>query len=792
MIRNFFISTFRFLKKNKLFTAINLLGLSLALAISFIIILYVVNEMSYNNCHENKDEVYNIVNYYTDSKDQFEGTAFPLAETLKKEFPEVVAATNTKSNWQIFAKVKEEHIRLKAVCTSDDIFKIFTLPLVFGSIDNGLLENPDDIVLSESLAKKIYGNENPLGKEFVTRMYNTEKVFMVTGVYKDIPENSSLQAECFVNDRWCVNEIDYRFRSNDARTNWYREFWCTWVKLNSNEAESNVESRMRDFEKKYLGPGLNRNFQLHNLNDVYLHSDDILNTHLMGNVGNVTNVRIFTFMAIMVILVAIFNYIILSTAISSLRAKEIGIRKTNGASTQTLRNQFFGESLLLAFLTLPLALLLAWFCLPVAGKLFNTDLHIMSFNSSIYIISYLFIILLVGGVSGLYSAGYLSQIKVIEILKSKHSPKIGGVSFSSVLVVLQLIIFSSFVTGAIIVRYQYAFSMNKDMGYQTKNILLVNISDKSKYEAIINKLKTNPNIINAGGTMDPLPTQGSMYSMQPCFDNPDQQIKVEGFAVDYNFIETMGINVIQGRSFSTEFGGDDNALILNETAVKKLGIKDPIGKKIGRGTIIGVVEDFNIHSLHAEIPPLSISLTKRKRYRKQIAIAYTPGKRQAVIDDLEAYWAELMPGKKPNYFDNEEIYDQIYESEKNLSTIVSISALLTAIISALGLLGLTLFEARNRTKEIGVKRTLGSSSKEIILEIGKKNTILVVAASLFSTPITYFIVDKWLESYAYKTPIHAWFFLLSGTITLLITFITISWQSWKAATRNPVEALRYE
>ncbi len=792
MIRNFLTSTFRFLRKNKLFTAINILGLSLALGISFIIILYVVNEMSYNSSHENRKNVYHVTNYWKESKDNMNGTPFPLAAAMKEDFPEVIAATNTSSEWQIFVKIKEENVRIHAVCTSDDLFKIFTIPFIFGTPENDLLIAPDAIVLSESLAKKVYGDENPVGKEFLTRMYNADRIFKVTGVYKDLPENSSFQAECFVNDQFRVNEIDYNFRSKDARTHWYRDFWTTWILLDEKSVASHVEAQMPDFEKKYLGDNPHNLYTLNNLKDVYLHSADVKNIGQMGKTGNLTNVRIFTFMAIMVVLVAIFNYIILSTAISSLRGKEIGIRKTNGASTRLLRNQLLGESMLLAFLALPIALLLAWFCLPTAGTLFDTDLQIMTYNVGIYVVLYLVIILLVGGVSGIYSAGYLSRINVVDVLKHKQTLKMGGVSLSSVLVVFQLIIFSSFVTGALIVRYQYAYSMNKDMGYDTEDILLVDIADLGKYDAVMDKLKGNSKIINAGGTMDPLPMQGSMFWMQPCVDNPDQKVRMEGLSVDYNFLETMGIEPLEGRLFSTEFGSDRNAQILNETAVKKLGIKNPVGQKLGNATIIGVVKDFNLHSLHSEIPPLAISISSQRRYLHQIAIAYQPRTRETVIKDLEAYWAELMPGKDLNYFGVDAIYDNLYEGEKNLSKIISLSALLTAIISALGLLGLTLFEARSKTKQIGIKRTLGSSSWEIILEFGKKNAILVLLASIFSIPITYYIVGQWLENYAYKTPIYAWFFILSGCITLFITLVTISWQSWKAATKNPVNALRYE
>ena len=778
------------MKKNKLFTAINLLGLSMALSISFIISLYVINEKSFNTSHENRKNAYNLVNYYTGSKDKLIGTPFALASTLKDELPEVIAATNTSNEWQIFAKVGDENIRVHAVCTSDDLFKIFTIPFKWGSTTQELLTNPDAIVLSESLAHKIYGDENPVGKEFPARMYNTDKAFTVTGVYRDLPENSSLQAECFVNEKWRINELNNHFRSNNSRTNWYREFWCTWILVDEKCDISQLNESLRQFEIRHLGSKPRSNYLATSLKDVYLHSSDVGNIGQMGKTGDAKNVRLFSFIALMVVLVAIFNYIILSIAVSSSRSKEIGIRKATGASTRILRGQLWGESFLLALVALPFALLITWLCLPAAGRLFNTDLHLMSVNIVRYFLLSLSIVLVVGGVSGIYSAGYLSKIKVISILNSKQNLTIGGFSLRSALVVFQLVIFSAFVTSALVVRAQYSFSMSKDMGYNSENIMMVNIADKQKYDPLMNKLKNNPKVLSAGGTMDALPMRGSGFWTQPCVDNPNQKIRVEGMSVDYNFLETMGIVPVQGRLFSEEFSSDVNARILNKTAVEKLGIKDPVGQKIGNSTIIGVVKDFNVHSLHNDIPALSISMTKR--YLRHIAIEYKPGTRDEIINDLEAYWADLMPGRNLSYFDVEDIYTEMYASESNLTKIVSFSALLTAIISALGLLGLTLFDARSKTKEIGVKKVMGSSSREILFDFGKKNTILVLVANILSIPISYLIIGNWLETYAYKTPIHIWFFAISGIVTLLITLITISAQSWKASRQTPVEALRYE
>ncbi len=790
MFKNHFKIALRFLKKNKLFTFINLLGLSIALAVSFIIVLYVVNEKSYNTCHTNRKQVYSVISYDKIGQDKQNGTPFILAETLKDEFPEVIAASNMRRT-RLSIKSQDETIRSTAQCTNDEIFQIFTIPFKWGNPDNGFLAKPDAIVLSESLSQKLFGEKNPVGQTLTAVINSKDENLTITGVYNDLPENSSLQAECFVNNQWGINSLNKIFRTNRAGRNWRIEHWSTWVLLDKNADVKSIEAQMPDFLVNHLGEHWagRENFLFHSLKDYYLHSSDI--TNIWSKLGNYKNVRLFSIIALLVVLAAIFNYIILSTAISSQRAKEIGIRKTNGADNRLLEKQFIGESFLVALTSLPFALLLAWLALPAAGKLFNTELHIIGSNVWLYIVLYLFLAMFVGVASGVYSASYLSRIRVIDVLKKQTNINPAKLSLRSVLVVCQLVIFCSFVASAFIVRSQYQFSLKKDMGYKSDNVFLVPVYRNIPYKPFMDKLKSNPNIINAGGTNNSLPATGcGSISGVPCDNNPDKRIKLETLSVNYNFLETMGITPLEGRLFSEEFGNDVNCVVLNETAVKQLGITDPIGKSTMGKPIIGVVKDFNIFSVQNEIPPIAIDLNQNQT--RQIAIAYKPGTRNLVFDELERYWDELMPDIKFRCMDIQDLYVQLYSSEKRLGTIISISALFTAIISALGLLGLTLFDTRCKTKEVGIKKALGGSRKDIILTLGKSNLILVLVSNVFSIPISYFVINKWLESYTYRTPIHFWIFILTGVLTLLITFITIGWQSWKSASMNPVEALRFE
>lgn len=360
------------------------------------------------------------------------------------------------------------------------------------------------------------------------------------------------------------------------------------------------------------------------------------------------------------------------------------------------------------------------------------------------------------------------------------------------LIIFQLVIFCSFVAGTLIIRSQYQYSLNRDPGHFKKNILLVNLGrDFKGYSAYINSVKTNSNVIMAAGTQEGLPMINSAYSMIPHFQNKEQQVKVELIAIDYNFLKAMGISVIDGRDFSEEFGSDlTQAGILNETAVKLLGIPDPVGKTIFGKTIIGVVKDFNLHSIRTDIPPLMIFLTDT--YIDQVAIHYKPGTLKYLLPILEKEWKKVAPDRAFRYSAIEEIIESLYSTEKNLSKIISIFALFTLLIAAFGLFGLTLFIARSRTKEIGIKKVFGGTGKSIIYSFLKGNLVMVIISSLLSIPITIYFMTRWLNNFSYHISISWWFFAVAFVIAALVVLSTVLIHSFRASRINPVKALRYE
>jgi len=780
----------RFIRHNKVFAGINLMGLSIALAASFIMLLFVINELSYDRYHKNKNRVYRVLNYYVDFKKTMSGTPYVLATALKNEFPQIEKAVRLKFMRGFRLKFKEETITVNdAIATDSDIFDIFTLPLISGSSDKNLLDDQISIVLSRSLAEKVFPGQNPVGQEIVGVVNNAEQVFMISGVFEDLPENSTFRAQCLLNSKWTIDPINKTFGITNAEVNWYQNAWTTWLLLTKDCNVKTLENQFRAFEVKNISEKSPFQYSLQNLGDVYLGSADVANA---GITGNRSNVRLFSAIAFLIVLVAAINYIILSTAVSTGRRLEIGIRKTFGAINRSIKNQLLSESVLLALIVLPIALILMRIALPYAGKLFQTKLNIISSNIFVYISVYLALTIIIGVVSGFYTSSYLSGLKVMDIIKSSvHSGK-RKQYFRSILIVLQLVIFCSFVSGTLIIRSQYNYALNKDPGYFNKDILLIELgSDFKGYSAYINSIKSNPNVIMAGGVMYGLPREVFSSSMYPHFQDKTLKVQVEGLAVDYNFVQTMGIKILQGREFSQDFGSDlKQSYMLNETAVNKLGITDPLGKQIGSSTIIGVVKDFNLHSIHSDIPPLKISMTDK--YIQQVAVHYKPGTLKSILPMLEAEWKKAAPDRPFRFTTIEDMIKNIYSSERNLSAIVSIFALFTLLIAAFGLFGLTLFVARSRIKEIGIKKAFGSSEQSIIYSFLINNLILVLVAALLSIPVTLYFMNKWLSNFAFKASINWWVFVISFAVAAVVVLFTVSIHSYKASRINPVKALRYE
>jgi putative ABC transport system permease protein len=791
MLKNFFNSAIRFLRHNKLFVGINLICLSIALAASFIMLLYVINELRCNYYNTNVNRIYRVLTYNEEIKKTITGTPYFLANSLKAEFPQIENSIKTFKIFGFKLKIKDEYINVPdAISTDSEIFNIFTIPFIYRSSDKDLLENPNSIVISRELAEKIFPGQNPVGNEIVAQELNIDYIFIVGGVFENIPFNSTLKAQCFINHKWTVGYLSRTLGLN-LNKDWSLNFWETWILLSKESNPKTFNNLFKTFEKKYLGIHSQYHYSLQSLRNVYLGSGNVL---LPGIVGNKNIIKIFSAFALLIILVATLNYIILSITVSLGRRMEVGIRKAFGATKREVVIQLLSESLLLSLFVLPVAYIFMRIALPFAEDIFQTKLILVSTNISLYCFAYIALTIIIGIASGLYTSFYLSGLNIIDIFRNQTFLGKKKQLFRSSLIIAELIIFCSFISSALIIRSQYKYEINKDLGYYKKDILLINFgSDFFANSAYINTINSYPEVIMAAGTVNNLPRDLGLTIISHHFQDKSIEIPLSGLIVGYNFIKTMGITLIAGREFSTDFGSDlEQSVILNETAVKRLGIVgDPIGQKMGKETIIGTVKDFNLRSLHHEIPPTEI-IFANNNYIEQVAVHYKPGTLNILLPKLKAEWKKVAPHKPFDFSTIEEVIKSQYDSESNLSNIISIFAVFTFLIAAFGLLGLTFFVSRSRTKEIGLKKVFGSSEKSIVYSFLLNNLILVVVAALISFPVTLLIMKNWLNNFPFKTNISSLIFIISFLISAIIVLSTAFLYAYKASNINPVEALKHE
>nr|WP_319401127.1 FtsX-like permease family protein [uncultured Carboxylicivirga sp.] len=786
MNTHFFKTAFRFVRRNKVFTAINMVGLSLALTVSFIILLYVINELSYNRFLKNNDKLYRVTLFNKAFDTHDTGTPYVFATGLTETLPQIDKVVRTRRVRKFSIKRNEEWLDVnEAIASEPDIFPLFEIDLHGESKE--CLNGMNTIVLSYDLANKIFADKDPLGQEVTCLINGEEQLMVVKGLYKNLPVNSSFQSDCFIDIQWTVNSINKAYEPygmTNVEQQWDFPFWGTWVLLKSNV---DVAQFQKTLAETTFGNKDQLVFGIQSYKDAYLYSD------VWGGrrVGNLQNIKIFSSIALLILLAASFNYVILSTVISTTRSKEIAIRKTIGATKANTSIQIFGESVLMAFMSLPLAVVFMMVFKPFAEKLFQTDLTIIQSNIALYLMAYVGITLMIGIISGSYLNFYLARLNVIDILKNKRIARRKPI-FRNALVLFQLVVFSVLISSMLVIRTQYQYGLNYNSGYEKDNIIVLDIGEGLKdYQILLDRLRTNPNVLCAGGTYFSLPMDPRMSSMYPSFEDESVSVKVDGMAVDYDFIEAMGLLVKEGRSFSKESGNDlQNAVILNEKAVQMLGIHDPVGKKLLDKTIIGVIKDFNLYSLRDAIPPLTIEIVDS--YLNQIAIRYRENSLPLLLPFIKEQWNKLGEDRPFSYSTINDITASLYTDEQNLNSIVSIFSLVALFITALGLFGLILFVGKQHTKEIGIRKVMGCSRASIIYLFMTKNIQLATVSIIISIPLTFYFMTDWLNNFQYKINFPWWVFMVAFVALIVVVVSTIFYHSYKASSANPVDALRYE
>lgn len=796
MFKNYLITALRFFGRNKVFTLINLGGLSIALACSFFILIYVLNEFSTDKNHKLRNRVCRVISHNNSFNATSPGTPFSLAPTLKNDFPEVEKASRVRYLRGVEIQLNDDFIYERKVYSADsEILDIFTIPLLLkGNPNRNLLSNENDIIISQKIATKYFEKQDPVGKILNARLKGEPYQFKVTSVMVDFPENSSFQADILTNINLSFDQIKSSFEDYpDYNLDWYMFFWSTYILLPDNYDPALLEDKLPAFEDKYIvEEDLSYEFSLQKLSDAYLHSDHLNNNPL--RTGNLSNIYLFAGIGLLIVLIACANYIILGSALSMKRAKEMGLRKVLGAFKGNIRKQILVESILLALISIPIAFVLVEIFMPFIEQVFNTELTYFNSNIILYIFGFSAIILITAVLSGFYIAFYLSSLKTIDILKNKPVSGKSKALVRKILISFQLIIFMVLIFGVLTVRNQFMYVINKDQGFQKENLFVIKFNDDkfTGYDEYLNRIRSNPNIINAAVAMEGPPTNSSMSMMIPTHDDPEKKIRLEGMAVGYNFIETYGFEILEGRSFNKDFATDfaEHAWILNETAVKQLGLSDPIGKTVADHKIIGIVKDFHFHSAHTEIPPLNIELTDD--YIHQIAVRIRADRVTETVDFLSSEWEKMAPDQNFRIYGFEKSLKAMYAKEERMINLLFWSSIICILIAISGLIGTTLFILKSRTREIGIRKVFGSSVSTIILSIQREFGLLVLLAYIIAIPIGIFLMDQWLQNFAYRANYSWHIFVLTGLSAFIIVFTAVTVQAFKASSANPVDALKYE
>lgn len=811
MLKNYFKIAWRNLVRNRVFSAINIAGLAIGLASCMLISLYVIDELSFDRFHEKANRIVRIT---------FKGTMQggiineshvmpPTAAALKADYPEVLESTRLRQGGKPLVLLNNKlYSDEKLAFVDSNFFSVFTLPFVAGNPKKALLE-PNSLVLSETAARKYFGKTDAVGKIITFKDWN--KTLRVTGVMKDIPSNSHFRFDLLGS----MASVD------EAKANsWMTSEFFTYLVLPEGYDYKKLEAKLPATVDKYMSPqlkqsmgvttaefrkqGNNLELRLQPLTDIHLHSD--FQYDLDAN-GDITYVYIFGAVAVMMLLIACINFMNLSTAGSSKRAREVGVRKVMGSEKSELVGQFLTESILLTSLALILAILLSIIALPVFNDLSGKNLSLKWDAIPGLIPALIGFGLFVGIFAGSYPAFFLSSFKPITVLKGGSSViklSSSGKSFNlrSGLVVFQFFMSIILIVGTTVVIQQLQFIRNKKLGYNKDQVIVIPTWSLGKNtEAFREGLSHDSRIENVSlsGYVPAGPSDNNNFTVNPD-GNTDRMVKTLRYEVDYNYLATLGMELARGRNFSKEYGTDSTGIIINETAAKTFGwtptnaVDRIITRSDNQGNkatyhVIGVVKDFHFRSMYERIGPLVMTLNNGWGW---MMVKTRSAEVSGLLASMKKSWDGFHSDMPFSYTFLDERFNETYKAEQKTGQILGTFAGLTIFVACLGLFGLATFTAEQRTKEIGVRKVLGASVAGIIALLSKDFLKLVIVALLIATPAAWWLMDRWLQEFAYKINVTWWMFALAGALSVLVALCTISYQSVKAALMNPVESLRSE
>lgn len=790
MLKHYLKTAARILLKYKVYSLINILGLSIGLACGIMILLFVKNELSYDRFHTNHENLYR-VGLSHEQNGQMSSMAVTVAAigpSMLQDFPEVVRMTRLSSENDGFFTFQNKHYYTSLISYADSsFFAMFSFRLLTGNPQAALTE-PYTVVLSEKLSKQIFGDKNPVG-EFV-RFNNTDNL-LVTGVVENPPANSSIRFNALVSFATLYNDPNV-YLDWDGGYNYYN-----YIKLSEKANLFEIQKKFPEFlEKninyKYREVGITVHMFLQPLKDLHLHSNL---DYDIDSRGSLSMIYIFLAIALFILMIACINFMNLATARSIQRAKEVGLRKVVGAEKAQIVRQFLGESVTTSFIALFGALILIEIFQPEFNRLLNTELHLLRLDNLIFIAGILFLTLGVGIAAGSYPSFFMAGYQPVKVIKGDFNVKAGKPVLRNTLVVFQFFISSVLILFTLVVAMQMNYITNKDLGYNKENIVYLTLYDaqaRNQIEILKSEFGKIPGVISLGASTG-MPGYG-VTSNGYFPEGYQEPMMIHALDVDQNFLDVMKIQIVAGRNFSGESKEDADAFLINETLAKKLGWDDPIGKKIirdGNHLVIGMVKDFHFSTLHNKIEPLLITIKPWDGYY-YLAIRVAPMNFRSTLEAIGNKWEELLPNQPFSYEFLDRYVANAYDAENKTGETFLYFSLLSIFIACLGLFGLANYSGEQKRKEIGIRKVYGASNQNILMLLSSDYTKWVILANILAWPLAYWAMDKWLQLFEYRTSISAWIFILTFFITSVISVITVLYQVVHAAMTNPVDTIKYE
>ena len=772
MFKSYLKIALRNFTKNITFSLINLFGLSIAFALFILLSLYIRSELSTDKHIENKENIYCLLE--KNSNALFTGGMF--AGYINGRYPEVKQVCRSYLFDGNFYNKNGDFVYFDNFGTVDsNYFSIFKTETILGSLEHAL-DGDNGMVLTQSASKDLFNDKNPIGE---TVNWNNDYDFIVNAVIRDLPENSTYKVQCFVS-LLCLNKLNQSMLTQPG--NWSL---TTFVEVQE-------KSDILLLEKK-LSKDLLEQFKSETNWGLLPYSDIYFNQKVRGpkefKHGNIQFVLLLIGIALFILVIACINYINLTTARAGSRAREVGIRKVVGAYKQKLMKQFLSESIFLIFVSLIIGFLLAELAIGEFNRLAGTNLHVKEFYEFPFNISFIIIAIVLGVLSGLYPALALTSFKTVEVIKGKISRSSGGIIARKMLMVFQFLISLVMIVGTIVILKQINYVKTINLGFDKENIIRLKGNDRTNNtaQAFKNELLAIPGVKKIS-LCDGVPGD-IVYGMGDKIE--DKRIHMKHLQIDENYIELMGLKIIDGRNFVSDSIDIDKTYLINEAAIKQFGWEeDPYRIKPWGLKLVGIVKDFNFESLHQPIGPLFITYSN---YMQEIVIKISGSDQKAVIDNIEKAWIKQFPKDPFNYEFVDQVVDSLYKAEERLGKIVSYFSIFALIIACMGLLGMTSFMIQQRHREIGIRKVHGGSVQQIINMLSFEFVKWVILAFLLSVPLSYYIMKSWLaKNFTYQVEIEWWIFALSGIAVIIISLLTVIVQSYRAAMMNPVDSLRYE